>query len=800
MKLKRKPTHRKIAKKIAVAVLSLVASCLCAAPADAVVIALGDVAPGHPATWDAATNGYVGWPGSATVTVNGASQVICNNAIFGNNSGSDGTVLVTGTNSTWTVGTRLDVGLQGLGTLNIESGGKVVCNDSIFVGFNSTAAGSSITVTGGTLECGNELNIDYGSLTVEMRSVVAVGGPLTTTANSTLEVTGGALVLNGGDSDASFTVKNKGLVTGTGTFLSNPTKSIMQGGKSQPTGGALYTSGGAGYTITGTGVYTLATATYNVQPGGSLQSDNLWKLTAGDNPSSFVPGGPFAFGANDVFSTLDDCTNTDALNFGASTGGTININHEATITALNAASTAAVVIGAAGKISSTAALDMRNASGLTITIAESDFAAGRTVADLGASSWMVDPSRVTLNVAKSGGSGTVILATSTGTNAISTDGTTAVPQADLDSWIAQYGSGYTIGYDGFDLLLHRAYTPPALGDSNKVVVEKLIADGSIVLPPGMTTQDVIASLTATTGSTLTSFTAAREFGSILASRIGSIASRTNNNSLRGQQTLRDYRHGKTSLWLENVGAWTTQEAIGEATAGYNASLLGIQIGADRMFGRNFLVGISYGGAWATTRSDGQQMTTDIFDLQLYGAWRVSRNLRCIGSTGYQYMDYNGTFLGENSSHVGNMFKMAGAIEYDIHLGRIVLTPLYGWEYYKTDEDAYETGQFAVEGNSTEAIYQRLGMCVGVVCHPRIKVDLHSSWLHNFGDENIIFSAASGGTPFQLTGAPVHHDLGEMGLDTTLALSRSLDLTVGYLGVYANGFNTQSVNGLLRWSF
>jgi len=759
---------------------------------------------------------YVGNSGEGTIRVENGGSFASNDVYVGRLSQGVGAVTVTGSGSSWS-NTTLYVGTEGQGTLNIENAGIVSTVDAHLSNGGSSSGVATVTGAGSTWTIAEEFEVGSsgtGTLNLANGGKIKIGRNLLIhDTNGTFNWTGGILEINGSSSyltNENLEIPDGGLLTGTGFYTAGTTQIVKAGGRSQYTGGPLYRSEGAGYTITGGANYTLATATYNILPSGSLRSDNLWKFSAGDNIYSFVTGGPFTLGTNDALDTVGDCVGLNALSFGASTGGTININHEVAIATYNAMGAAAFVVGTDGKLDCASGMDMRNASHVTIDIVGADFLAGRTVADLGNGSWIVDPAKVTLNIAKSGDTGTVVLATSIGAKGMTTDGTTGISQADLDSWISEHGYGYSIGYDGFSLVLDHFYIPPDPGDSNELVVVKLVAGGFIELPPGMAEEDVIASQTTTTGSSHTSIAAAKKFGTTLTSRIGSSAASagwgargtmaSNDETVRGQQILRDYRRGKTSLWMENVGSWTKQEAIGETITGYNASLLGMQVGIDRMFGRNLLGGLSYGGAWAVSRSGGQKILTNIFDLQLYGAWRVRRNLRCIGSTGYQYMDYNGTFLGENSSHVGNMFKMAGAIEYDIRLGRMLLTPIYGWEYYKTDEDAYETGQFAVEGNSTQAIYQRCGMRVAVVCHPRIKIGLHSAWLRNFGDENIIFSAASGGTPFQLTGAPVHSDLGEVGVDTTIALTGRLDLTLGYLGVYAPGFNTQSVNGLLRYHF
>ncbi len=107
-------------------------------------------------TWNNYGNLYVGYSGSATLNIaNGGDINNCSGSGYlGYNSGSTGTVTVDGSdlNSLWTMWTigsgSLYVGYSGNGTLNINNGGMIfVWGASSYLGYNSGSTGT-VTVTG----------------------------------------------------------------------------------------------------------------------------------------------------------------------------------------------------------------------------------------------------------------------------------------------------------------------------------------------------------------------------------------------------------------------------------------------------------------------------------------------------------------------------------------------------------------------------------------------------------------------------------------------------------------------------
>ena len=107
----------------------------------------------------------------------------------------------------------------------------------------------------------------------------------------------------------------------------------------------------------------------------------------------------------------------------------------------------------------------------------------------------------------------------------------------------------------------------------------------------------------------------------------------------------------------------------------------------------------------------------------------------------------------------------------------------------------------LDADSSYALYQRLGGRFGLLRKNRLSLDVTTSWLHNYGDANIAMAGTiAAGNTIALVGAPMHRDLAEVGFDATCKLMRRLDLTVGYTGRFANGYDLHTVDGMLRWDF
>lgn len=170
---------------------------------------------------------------------------------IGLNAGSTGVATITGANSLWQNQNHVHVGLNGQGTLNITDGGKVATSASSYLGNNAGSTGTAI-VTGtdslwqssGTLYVGNS---GQGTLTVQNGGKVSSGGNII--GNNTIPYTGstGNVTVTGAD---SLWQSSGDLSVNRGTL------NIEDGGKVTNTDGYI---GGNNYigTVTVTGANSL---------------------------------------------------------------------------------------------------------------------------------------------------------------------------------------------------------------------------------------------------------------------------------------------------------------------------------------------------------------------------------------------------------------------------------------------------------------------------------------------------------------------------------------------------------------
>lgn len=152
---------------------------------------------GSGSTWTNSYELYVGFAGNGTLTIENGGTVSNTVGNVGRDAGSTGTVTVTGAGSTWTNSGSLYVGRAGTGTLRIENGGTVT-NGIGYIGASSPGGAGTVTVTGAGSSWINSDNLyiglsGTGTLTIEDGGTVRV-------ANTELNLNGngnGTLNLNG---------------------------------------------------------------------------------------------------------------------------------------------------------------------------------------------------------------------------------------------------------------------------------------------------------------------------------------------------------------------------------------------------------------------------------------------------------------------------------------------------------------------------------------------------------------------------------------------------------------------------
>ncbi|MCB4802532.1 T5SS/PEP-CTERM-associated repeat protein/autotransporter-associated beta strand protein [Methylobacterium brachiatum] len=223
-----------------------------------------------------------------TLTIAEGGRLSNSDGFVGHDTGSSGTMTVTGTGSTWTNRAGLVVGFGGTGTLAIQGGGQV-SNRNGTIGYFATSSGTvTVTGTGSTWTNNNSLYVGHGgtgTLTVADGGLVSAGANGTGTVSvASLSGSTGTLAIGavaGRKAVAAGTVQAVEVAfgAGTGTITFNHTGS--------PDGSAVtfvptITGTGtvshlAGTTIlTGANSYTGATTV----SGGRLSAANATALGA----------------------------------------------------------------------------------------------------------------------------------------------------------------------------------------------------------------------------------------------------------------------------------------------------------------------------------------------------------------------------------------------------------------------------------------------------------------------------------------------------------------------------------------
>jgi fibronectin-binding autotransporter adhesin len=255
----------------------------------------------------------VGYEGTGTLNIEDGGSGSNASAYLGGYTASDstgsGTVNVKGSGSTWASGSEVYAGYYGKGAINVESGGKVTVGDCLYLGENSGSSGT-VTVSGkdmsgnaSTLTATGYLMVGYngtGALTI------GGGGHVSNTdcyigANSgssgTALVTGsGSLWANSGellvghDGTGTLTIEEGALVTANSFAIGTGSKLYIGGGYLAVSGDAttslnalldggtkVYAWDGTSYTLITSSSSSLVSLTYyaNVASCASLTSYSL---------------------------------------------------------------------------------------------------------------------------------------------------------------------------------------------------------------------------------------------------------------------------------------------------------------------------------------------------------------------------------------------------------------------------------------------------------------------------------------------------------------------------------------------
>ncbi len=212
---------------------------------------------GAGSTWTTSDDADIGDSGKGTLNITNGGTVVTqapNISDLGYETGSSGTVNVSGTGSSWTTGDNLLIGCSGSGTLRISNGGTVI---------SQTGYGRSADIGAWSGSTGI-VTVDGAGSTLTIANSLVVGG----SGSGTCSVTGGGAV-----TASSLSVNSTSLLaidvgrgsslnigSGSGILTNNGTIRILAG--ADVTAGNTYSPiSAAGWT--GTGTYQAVGGTWN---------------------------------------------------------------------------------------------------------------------------------------------------------------------------------------------------------------------------------------------------------------------------------------------------------------------------------------------------------------------------------------------------------------------------------------------------------------------------------------------------------------------------------------------------------
>ncbi|WP_018388473.1 autotransporter domain-containing protein [Ancylobacter sp. FA202] len=796
----------------------------------------GAIGIGAGASLTVADSFYIGFGGSGEVVVEAGGTLVTGATALGAGPGSDGFVSIAGTGSRWTVNGELSIGSEGgRGRLQVENGGRVVA--SLLDALGGT---SEITVTG------SESRLEAGSM-------LALGG--VTPSVLTLS-DGGTLMADRvwvGDADQDDNAGISALIvigatagdaaTAAGTLQAG-TLSVQQGASAQLVlnhtnsdslidanlSGALTVDAYAGITtLTGvnahTGTTTIHTGTLigsatsfgsgAIVNEGTLVLDQtgtgrLSNRLSGTGTFLKTGSGTLTYAGDATAFTGTTTIEAGTLALAGTLGGPVSVAEGAVlagkggVAALSLASGATVAPGASiGTV--TVAGDFNQAAGALYAV---EVAGGR--ADLiavGGTATLADGAQLSVDglggVTPVGTRLTVLTAGGGITGAYTLVGDTSISAF----YAVEVSADDTAVY--LDVFQDRAFTAAAWTANQRATAAALDS-----LPGGGLLHEAV-------GSQLSDFAARIAFDQLS----GDIYASAQSAALEDSRFVRDAALGRlqqafadpaATMWGQAYGSWGTFDSDGDAS-GFDRTIGGFVIGADRRIGETFRLGAFAGYGQSRYRLDPGGATADSDDghAGLYGGGQFGALALRLGAA-YTYQQVDTTrqiafpgfaerLSGVYDSHTAQAFLEAG---WRLTVGSAELEPFAGLAYVNVSSGDFNEsgGAAALSGTAGDAAvtFTTLGLrasadaALGAV---QARFTGMAGWRHAFGDTDPQATLGFAGTvPFSVLGVPVAEDVLVLEGGLSLPLSATAQLDLSYSGAFGSGLVDSGFEAGLSWRF
>ena len=277
--------------------------------------------------------------------------------------------------------------------------------------------------------------------------------------------------------------------------------------------------------------------------------------------------------------------------------------------------------------------------------------------------------------------------------------------------------------------------------------------------------------------------------------------------------------GESNVWVKALGSWGKTDSRSD-TAGYTTSLGGMLAGVDGALDEQTRAGLVAGYSDSSLNMGSgthSSASIDSYHLGAYaghelGNWRLSVGGAYSWHRGdvkrdLQYGEVSGKQKTKLDARSAQVFTEAA---YRLSLQSMALEPFANLAYVHLDSERFhEKGDAAAlerGSDSRDAVLSTLGLRAAKTfpLNDRQQLDVSGSlgWQHSLSavesEEHLAFVA--GGPSFAVQSSPLMRDAALVGVQASLALSKSTRVNLDYTGQLAGREKVQGVGLSLNWQF
>ncbi|QLG93219.1 autotransporter domain-containing protein [Pseudomonas yamanorum] len=277
--------------------------------------------------------------------------------------------------------------------------------------------------------------------------------------------------------------------------------------------------------------------------------------------------------------------------------------------------------------------------------------------------------------------------------------------------------------------------------------------------------------------------------------------------------------GESNVWVKALGAWGKTDSRSE-TAGYTSSIGGMLAGVDGALDEQTRIGLVAGysdSSLSMGSGTHSSASIDSYHLGAYaghelGNWRLSVGGAYSWHRGdvkrdLQYGEVSGKQKTKLDARSAQLFTEAA---YRLNLQALALEPFANLAYVHLDSDSFhEKGDAAAlerGSDSRDAVLSTLGLralkTFSLNDHQQLDVSGSLGWQHSLSavesEEHLAFVA--GGPSFAVESSPLLRDAALVGVQASLALSKTTRVNLDYNGQLGGREKNQGVGLSLNWQF